>query len=181
VEAASISVMALGRLPDYTASLCRIRYCYYYYCHQYQNCDRLQVARPGPSSLERLAISLSTAHLISTEGNNALHSTRNTKRTEREAKRSFRGCTHIRNKRVHFNIILPTLSFREDTPCICSLSTFFRLDIDLIFLDMITPINRGEGCKLRQAPLWQCLLPPGAALIRHRAVFKCPQEGFIAK
>jgi len=149
--------MALHLLPKYTASLCRNRYCYYYYCHHYQYCDWLQVARPGPSSLEILAISSSTVHLISTEGNNTLHSTRSTKRTEREAKRSFTCCNRIRNKWVHFNIILPTLSFRQDTPCVCCTVTCFRYDVDLIFLDMIILINRGEGCKLRHATLWSCL------------------------
>ena len=54
------------------------------------------------------------------------------------------------------------------------------IDVDLIFLDMITPINRSEGYKLRRATLWR-LLPPGAALLRHRAVRKCPQQGVTAK
>ena len=128
MKAAGISVLTLHQLPGYTTSRCRIRYCYYYYCH-YQYCDWLQVARPERPSLEMLAISSSTAHLINTEDNNALHSTRSTKGTEREAKRSFTCCIRIRNKWVHFNIILTTLSFRQDTPCVCSLVTCFICDV----------------------------------------------------
>jgi len=166
----------LHQLPDYTTSRCRIRNCYYYnYCRHYRYCDWLQVARPGRPCLERLAISSSAAHLINAEDNNALHSTRSTKGTEREAKRSFTCCTHSRNKWVHFNIILPTLSFRQDTPCVCGLVTCFRCDVCLIFLDTIILINRAEGCKLRHATLWQCLFSPGATHLRYRPVLKCPK------
>jgi len=51
----------------------------------------------------------------------------------------------------------------------------------LIFLDTINLINRADGCKLRHATLWQCLMPPGDTLLRHRAVLKCSQQGVTAK
>jgi hypothetical protein len=78
MEPVGISVMALSLQPDYTASRRRIEYCYYYYCYHYQFCEWLQFARLERPSLESLPVSL-TPQLISTDGNNVLHSTRSTK------------------------------------------------------------------------------------------------------
>ena len=106
--------MGLSLLPNYMASLRRIRRSYYYYCHHYQYCEWAQVLRPGRPCLESWVISLTAARIFSAwENNNAFHPTRTIKRTEREAKRSSTCCTHIRNKWVHFNIILPTLTLSK--------------------------------------------------------------------
>jgi hypothetical protein len=135
--------MALSLIPDYTASRRRIRYCYYYYSYHYQFCERLQIARPGRPSLERLPISLSTTRRISTDSNSVLHSTRSTKRTEREAKRSFTCCTHIWNKWVYFNIILLTLGLSKLVSFLQARHSVYLWSGHMLYISVSQPPGRG--------------------------------------
>jgi hypothetical protein len=65
------------------------------------------------------------------------------KRTEREAKRLFTCYTHIRNKCVHFNIMLSTLGLSKPASFLQARHSVYPLSGHMLYISVSQPTSRG--------------------------------------